>query len=159
MASSASKKVRILRFDREPLHGFVQAPGFQTGAGIEFLSQEGNLAVIPYSDVKAICFVQDFDDAAARLDGAHFISRPKKAGLWVRLRFRDGASMDGILSSSLLQLDPHGYTLSPPEQGVNPQRLFIPRAALTDLHVLAVVGGSAKKPAKTPVPETQAKLF
>jgi hypothetical protein len=148
-----------LRFDREPLHGFVQSPGFQTDSGVEFLSQDGNLAVIPYPDVKAICFVQDFDDPLPRLDGAHFASRPKKAGLWVRLRFRDGASMDALLTGSLLQLDPHGYTLSPPDQGVNPQRLFIPRAALTDLHVLAVVGGRVKKPAPAPVPAAQAKLF
>ncbi len=159
MPNSASKKVRILRFDREPLHGFVQSPGFQTASGVEFLSQDGNLALIPYPDVKAICFVQDFDDPLPRLDGAHFASRPKKAGLWVRLRFRDGASMDAILTGSLLQLDPHGYTLSPPDQAVNPHRLFIPRAALTDLHVLAVVGGNAKKPAKLPAPEAQAKLF
>lgn len=148
-----------MRFDRELLHGFVQSPGFQTPAGIEFLSQDGNLAIIPYADVKAICFVQDFDDPLPRLDGAQFVSRPKKAGLWVRLRFRDGVFMDGLLGGSLLQLDPHGFTVSPPDQGVNPQRVFVPRAALVDVQVLAVVGSGLKAPKKTAVPEAQAKLF
>ncbi len=148
-----------MRFDRELLHGFVQSPGFQTASGIEFLSQDGNLAVIPYPDVKAICFVQDFDDPLPRLDGAQFVSRPKKAGLWVRLRFRDGVFMDGLLGSSLLQLDPYGYTVTPPDQGVNPQRVFVPRAALLDIQVLAVVGSGLKPPKKTTVSESQAKLF
>lgn len=150
-----------MRFDREPVHGFVQSPGFQTPAGIEFLSHDGNVLSLPYADVKAICFVQDFDDPPVRLDGAQFVSRPKKPGLWVRLRFRDGAQMDGLLPNQLLQIDPFGYMLTPPDLGINPPRVFVPRAALDDLQVLAVVGSGLKAPQKSakPGPEAQAKLF
>lgn len=150
-----------MRFEREPLHGFVQASTFQTPLGIEFLSQDGNLSTIAYADVKAICFVQGFDDPAPRLDGAYFVSRPKKSGLWVRMRFRDGIQMDGLLANQLLQLDPFGYMVTPPDQAINPQWVFVPRAALVDFQVLAVVGSGLKAAKKfaTPKPEAQAKLF
>ena len=161
MASSASKKVRVLRFEREPLHGFVQTSTFQTPLGIEFLSQNGNLSTIGYEEVRAICFVQGFDDPPPRLDGAYFVSRPKKSGLWVRMRFRDGVQMDGLLGNQLLQSDPFGFMITPPDQAINPQWIFVPRAALVDFQVLAVVGSGLKASKKlgSPKPEAQAKLF
>jgi hypothetical protein len=149
VSGSTNKRVRVLRFEREPIDGFVHPQTFQTPAGIEMLTRDGAILTVPYSEVKVLCFVQDFDEEIPDLNNRTFTSRPKSAGLWVRMSFRDGGLMDGLLPNNLLQLDPHGFTVTPPGLAAAPQRIFIPRAALRSLHVLAVVGsglGRSKKP-------------
>ncbi|MBL8241180.1 MAG: hypothetical protein JNM66_27405 [Bryobacterales bacterium] len=149
MSGSTNKRVRILRFEREPVDGFVHPQTFQTPSGIEMLSRDGNILTLPYQEVKVLCFVQDFDDPLPDLNNRTFSSRPKTSGLWVRMSFRDGAILDGILPNNLLQPEPHGFTVTPPDLAVTPQRVFIPRVALNAIHVLAVVGsglGRSKKP-------------
>jgi hypothetical protein len=138
-----------LRFDREPVDGFVHPQTFQTPSGVEMLSRDGNILSLPYSETKILCFVQDFDEPLPDLNNRTFSSRPKSSGLWVRMRFRDGAILDGILPNNLLTLELYGFTVTPPDLAVTPQRVFVPRVALTAIHVLAVVGsglGRTKKP-------------
>lgn len=113
------------------------------------LTRSGNVLKIPYQDAKVLCFVQDFDEELPDLNNRTFASRPKSAGLWVRLLFRDGALMDGLLANNLLALESHGYTLTPPDRSITPQRIFVPKAALQSLHVLAVVGGGLTKGKKS----------
>lgn len=149
MSGSTNKRVRVLRFERDPVDGFVHPQTFQTPAGIEMLSRDGNILTLPYQEVKVLCFVQDFDEPLPDLNNRTFSSRPKTSGLWVRMSFRDGAILDGILPNNLLITDPYGFTVTPPDLAVTPQRVFVPRLALTAIHVLAVVGGGlgrTKKP-------------
>jgi len=54
----------------------------------------------------------------------------------VRIKFRDGEVMDGILANNLLLTEPQGFTVVPPDPYSNNQRLFLPRAALAELQVL-----------------------
>ena len=113
------------------------------------LSRDGNIVSLPYPEVKVLCFVQDFDEELPNLNNRTFASRPKSSGLWVRMCFRDGAILDGLLPNNLLTVEPYGYTVTPPDLAVTPQRVFVPRVALKSIHVLAVVGsglGRAKKP-------------
>ena len=149
MSSSTSKRVRVLRFDREAVDGFVHPQTFQTPQGVEMLSRDGNILTLPYNEVKVVCFVQDFEDPLPDLNNRTFQSRPKTAGLWIRVAFRDGAILDGIFPNNLLQMEPYGFTFTPPDLAVSPQRVFVPRTAVKSLHVLAVVGsglGRTKKP-------------
>jgi len=149
VSGSTNKRVRILRFEREQVDGFVHPQTFQTSSGIEMLSRDGNILTLPYQEVKVLCFVQDFDELLPDLNNRTFSSRPKTSGLWVRMSFRDGAILDGILPNNLLNSEPHGFTVTPPDLAVTPQRVFVPRVALNAIHVLAVVGsglGRTKKP-------------
>ena len=61
MAGSTAKKVLIRRFDREPLTGFVHAYTYLQPGGVELLTPSGTLSVVPYSEIKVVCFVKDFD--------------------------------------------------------------------------------------------------
>lgn len=149
MSSSTNKRVRVLRFDREPVDGFVHPQTFQTASGIEMLSRDGQIISLPYQEVKVLCFVQDFEDSIPDLNNRTFSSRPKSTGLWVRMSFRDNAILDGILPNNLMNMEPYGFTLTPPDLAVTPQRIFVPKAALRSMHILAVVGsglGRSKKP-------------
>lgn len=113
------------------------------------LSRDGQIISLPYQEVKVLCFVQDFEDSIPDLNNRTFSSRPKSTGLWVRMSFRDNAILDGILPNNLMNMEPYGFTLTPPDLAVTPQRIFVPKAALRSMHILAVVGsglGRSKKP-------------
>ncbi len=158
MAVSTTKKVRISRFDREALVGFVNPQTYLKASGVEFLTPDGAFSVVPYVEVKTVQFVKDFEpqDPAER---KVFSTRPKMDGLWVRIKFRDGEVMDGILANNLLLLEPQGFSLVPPDPYANNQRLFIPRNALIELQVLGVVGSPLRRRKPKPVAKEQIGLF
>lgn len=154
MASSTSKKVRISRFDREALLGYVNPLTYLRPTGVELLTPDGNCSVVPYDEVKSVQFVKDFEPPDPAAERKVFSTRPKMDGLWVRIKFRDGQVMDGILANNLLTTEPHGFTVVPPDPYSNNQRLFLPRAALTEMQVLGVVGSPLRRRLK---PKTTSK--
>lgn len=156
MQASTSKKVLVRRFERETVAGFVNPQTWQQPAGLEVLSQQGALLLIPYEHVKAAYFVRDFTEEPS--EAPVFNTRPKMHGVWVRLRFRDGEIMDGLIPNNLLTLEPNGFTVVPPNPASNQQRVFVPRAALDEVSVLGVVGSPIKRAAK-PKAREQIGLF
>jgi hypothetical protein len=159
LAGSTSKKVRISRFEREPLLGFVNPQTYLRPAGVELLTPDGNYSVVPYGEVKSVQFVKDFEPPDPATERKVFSTRPKMDGLWVRVKFRDGEVMDGILANNLLLLEAQGFTIVPPDPYSNNQRLFLPRAALAELQVLGVVGSPLRRRKPKPVPKEQIGLF
>lgn len=159
MAGSTSKKVRISRFQREALLGFVNPQTYLRPAGVELLTPDGNYSLVPYDEVKAVQFVKDFEPPDSATARKVFSSRPKMDGLWVRVKFRDGEVMDGILANNLLSLESRGFTIVPPDPYSNNQRLFLPRAALSEMQVLGVVGSPLRPRKPKPVPKEQIGLF
>ena len=157
MPVSTTKKAFVRRFDRETLRGFLNPHEYLQPAGVELLTPEGSILSVVYQEIKAVCFVKEFEIAAEPAKVFH--TRPKMEGLWVRMRFRDGDVMDGILPNNLLQWDLYGYSVIPPEPYSNNQKIFVPRDALTAIHVLGVVGSPLTKTRKRPVPKEQASLF
>jgi len=157
LAGSTSKKVRINRFEREPLLGYVNPLTYLRPAGVELLTPDGNYAVVPYSEVKSVQFVKDFEPPDPAAERKVFNTRPKLDGLWVK--FRDGEVMDGILANNLLLMESQGFTVVPPDPYSNNQRLFLPRAALTELQVLGVVGSPLRRRKPKAAPKEQIGLF
>jgi len=158
LGSSTTKKVLIRRFDKDLLVGYVHPQSYLRPNGVELLTPDGTFAIIPYHEVKAVSFVRDFEALEAFSERVVFNTRPKMDGLWVRMKFRDGEIMEGILSNNLLQLDVYGFMVVPPDLTANCQRVFVPRAALGELQVLGVVGSPLRKPKKT-APKEQIQLF
>lgn len=158
MASSTTKKALIHRFQRETLAGYLNPVTFLQSDGVELLSADGQVSVVPYQEVRTVSFVRDFDspDEAER---QVFLTRPKMAGLWVRLRFRDGELLEGILPNNLLQLETHGFVVVPPDSYGNRQKIFVPRAALIGVEVLGVVGSPLKRRKAKAEPSDQISLF
>jgi uncharacterized protein DUF6982 len=160
LAGSTNKKVLISRFDREPMAGFVNPQAYLTPSGLELLTSDGTLQTVPYQDVKLVCFVRDFDQGEPRKELRLFATRPKMAGLWIRMRFRDGDSMDGLLSNNLLQLEPQGFSVIPPDPGFQNQRVFVPKEALSSIQVMGVIGSPLRQTRKTkPLPKEQLEMF
>ena len=158
MASSTTKKAVIRRFQKEPLAGYVNPASYLQPAGVDLLSAQGNVSTVPYEEIKTISFVRDFE-GAGETGRRVFNTRPKMEGLWVSLQFRDGEVMEGIMPNNLLQLEPYGFTVIPPDPYSNQQRVFIPRAAVESVEVLGVVGSPLKKRKAKAVPKEQIGLF
>jgi hypothetical protein len=158
VSSSTTKKVVVRRFDRESLPGFINPFSYLQPQAIELLKPDGSLVQLPYEEVKSVCFVQDFEaEAESR---RVFLTRPKLEGLWVRMIFRDGEVLDGVLPNNLLAWDIAGYMVTPPESDSNNQRVFVPRQALRNIQVLGVVGSPLRaRRKKAPPAADQPTLF
>ena len=159
MTSSTTKSVIIERFEREPLKGFINPQTWLLDHGIELLSASGSVVNVPYAEIKTVYFVRDLDAHVRGTARRLFTTRPKTEGLWVRMLFRDGDAMDGLLANNLLHLDPYGFTLLPPDPSANNQRVFVPREALADLKILGVIGSPLKRRKRVPPSTNQIRLF
>ena len=135
----------MVRFDREVLQGFINPGSFLQSTGVELLSRDGAVSVVPYRQIKAVCFVKDWDGPTVLDERREFLGRPKNAGLWIQVRFRDGDTLEGTVANDLLLMDPAGVTFVPPEANGNSQKVFSPREALVSVAVLGVVGSPLRR--------------
>jgi hypothetical protein len=158
LAASTTKKALIRRFEKEPLSGYVNPVSFLQDSGVEVLSAEGKVALLAYDEIKTISFVRNFEEGGD-LERQVFVTRPKMEGLWVSFRFRDGAVMEGVMPNNLLQVEPHGFTVIPPDSYGNVQRIFVPRTAVQSVEVLGVVGSPLNRRKPKGKPEDQIGLF
>jgi len=160
MAQASTKKVLISRFDREPLEGFVQTSDAWTQGSVELLTPAGTLLQVPFADIKVVCFVRDFGAGETWRVNRAFQTRPKASGLWLRFCFRDGESLEGIAPNNLLQNEPHGFSVTPPDPTFQNQRVFVPREALSRVEVLGVIGSPLRRVRKPePDKRTQLEMF
>ena len=157
MAASTNKKVLVRRYDRETLAGHVNPAAYLQPEGVELVTTQGNVLVVPYPDVKTVAFVRDFESSEP--ERQVFQTRPKMQGLWVTLLFRDGDRMEGIIPNNLMLLEPAGITITPPDPFGNQQRIFVPRTSLASVEVLGVVGSPLKKRKAKPAAPDQIGLF
>jgi hypothetical protein len=158
LSGSTTKKAILRRFEKESLAGYVNPFSFLQPMGVEVLSAEGRVTIVPYEEIKTVSFVRDFE-ASPDPGRRTFNTRPKIAGLWLSLVFRDGDVLEGILPNDLLHLEPYGFMLAPPDPSSNNQRVFAPRAALRSAEILGVVGSPLRRRRAKAVPKEQIGLF
>lgn len=141
---STHKKVIVRKTDRDTLNGYVVSANFVNEGKLEVLNTAGNAVGIDLREIKGVYFVREFTDSET-LSRKTFTSRPRSEGLWVRLKFKDGEVLEGMMPNDLTQSLPEGYLINPPDLRSNTQRIFVPRSALASLNVLAVIGGSQRR--------------
>ena len=153
---STTKKVIVRKLGRDSLSGYV-APSFISEGKLELLNQSGKVILIELAEIKSVDFVRDFNDSGSS-GRKTFATRPRTEGLWVRLKFADNDVLEGLMANDLTQVIAEGFLITPPDTRGNTQRVFVPRAALQELNVLAVIGRpEAHK--KTAEDIRQEKLF
>jgi hypothetical protein len=158
--ASTHKKITLRKLDRDSMNGFVSSHFIHEGK-LEMLNTAGNLVTVDLKEIKCVYFVREFGDAD-ELNRKTFTTRPRTEGLWVRLRFKDNDQLEGMMPNDLTQLLPEGFLINPPDTRSNTQRIFVPRTALSELTVLAVIGGPAarrRKAAEKPVDVRQVPMF
>jgi hypothetical protein len=137
-ASSTRKRVVVRKLDKGLIKGFLDPKGY-LAQEIDVLDRDGRLLHIPLSEVKGVFFVREFDGNPGRAERKVFRSRPRLAGLWVRMTFKDSEVLEALLPNNLLDVDPLGYLVTPPDVYSNNVRMFIPRTALAEMEVLGVI--------------------
>jgi len=63
-----------------------------------------------------------------------------------------------LMPNDLTQVSADGFFLNPPDSRSNTQRIFVPRNAIAELTVLAVIGANSRK-RKSAEPTTQAPML
>jgi len=154
---STHKKVIVRKLNHDSLPGYVGS-NFIFGDNLELLNTAGNVMLVNLSEIKAVYFVREFGESVSPARKT-FTTRPRAEGLWVRVRFRDNEMMEGMMVNDIVQASPAGYLISPPDTRSNTQRIFIPRAALSELKVLAVIGAQPRKHKPTTADERQREMF
>jgi hypothetical protein len=160
--STSRKKVIVRRFSGDTLPGYLPHAAFVHNQSLDLLDLSGRILSLPLNDIKTICYVRDFNlnDTVnpERLTRRAFLARPRSEGLWLRMTFRTGDILEGLaptdrtLVDSLV--DDAGLFLTPPDTRSNTQRLYVPRAALTELQLLAVITTPSRR---QPLPSTPTK--
>ena len=152
------KKVIVRKMDRDTISGYVST-AFLVDGKIEILNTTGNVVSIDLRDVKGVYFVREFGDSES-LTRKTFTSRPRTEGLWVRLRFRDNEIIEGMMPNDLVQDGADGFSVIPPDTRSNTQRIFVPRTALAEMTVLAVIGEKkSQRRGRRPEDSRQVPMF
>jgi len=144
--TSTHKKVVVRFLDRSVQRGYLNPTKLGDAETLELLTPEGEHQNLAVKEIRSIYFVRDFN-GDFEPERKAFLSRPKLVGLWVRLKFRDEDTIEGVVPNDLLSLLDRGVQITPPDLHGTTLRIFIPRAALMEMTVLGVVGIARRKPA------------
>lgn len=144
--ASTHKKVVVELDDKTVLRGFLNPTRLTGAESLDLLTQDGEHEAVPIAKVRGVYFVRDLAEEFEPERKA-FLSRPKLDGLWVKVKFRDGQTLEGVVPNDLLALLDNGLHLTPPDFSSNTDRIYVPRSALSELTVLGVVGIARRKPA------------
>jgi len=150
--ASSRKKAIVRTVTNQLLHGYLPLTGLLDHDSIALLDLEGRILSISLANVRTVSYVRDFNlndrDDPERLTRRTFMARPRSEGLWVRITFSGGDILEGLapLDVALLDnlLEDRGLFLIPPDIRSNTQRVFVPRAAIASLQVLAVITTPSK---------------
>jgi len=156
--ASTHKKVVIVLLDKTALRGYLSPTRLGQADPIDVLTPDGEHEQIPLAKIRSIYFVREFSDDFEPERKA-FLSRPKLDGLWVRLRFTDNDTLEGVVPNDLLSLLDNGLQITPPDLNSTSDRIFVPRSALSEVTVLGVVGIARRKPAAAAAAANQPRLF
>jgi hypothetical protein len=155
--ATTHKKVVVRKMDRDSVTGYVAA-SFIADGKVEVMNTAGKVVGIELRDIKGVYFVRELGDSES-LVRKTFTSRPRTEGLWVRLRFRDNEVIEGMMPNDLLQEGAEGFAIIPPDPNSNTQRIFVPRSALAEMSVIAVIGEKAGRRGRRPEDTRQVPMF
>jgi len=152
---AAQKKVVIRQFKGGLAWGYLPASGFLEAGRVILMQVDGRAKALDFRDIKYICYVRDFNlddpDDPERLGRRAFPARPRGEGLWLRLGFVDGDSLEGLSGFDMAFVDAlleeRGLFVTPPDVRANAQRVFVPRTALASLEVLGYITAPSRRAA------------
>ena len=155
--SSTRKKVIVRKLDRDTAAGYVGSEYIADGK-LELLNTAGTVVTIALSEIKGVYFVREFSEPES-LTRKTFTSRPRTEGLWVRLHFRDNEIIEGLMPNDLVQEGTDGFSIIPPDTRSNTQRIFVPRSALAQMVVIAVIGEKKTQRGRSPEDGRHVPMF
>jgi len=147
--ASSRKPVIVRKLSRDWCAGYA-GPGFgQDAAELEILDLNGKVLRIAWEQVKWVCYVRDLPSASSdqpeRLLHKRFTTRPRTAGIWLRMTLTDGEELEGLAANDRSLVEGAGLLLTPPDTCSNTQRIYVPRQAIQSLEVVGLIGAGSRK--------------
>lgn len=156
----------VRKLTRDWCGGYAAANPASDAEKLDLLLNSGKLLQIAWPEIKWVCYVRELGEDGARggldtlqperLLRRRFLSRPRMAGVWLRLTFDDGEELEGVAANDRSLVDGVGLMLTPPDTRSNTQRVFVPRSAIRELTVLGVMQPAG---ARSRGPNEQPELF
>ncbi len=156
--SLGRKPVIVRKLSRDWLAGYAAHDELGATAEFELLDLTGKVSRVGWEQVKWICVVRELPSGESsnpeRLLRKRFSVKPRNPGIWMRMTLADGDELEGLAENDKALLHGAGVYLTPPDTRSNTQRIFVPRAAIERLEVLAVIQPpSSRKTKDEPQPE------
>lgn len=153
--ASNQKPVIVRRLSGDWLSGYANPRRLVEAGTLEILDQGGKVLALPLSEIKLVSFVRDFglpgEATPEKMARKTFAGRPRVAGIMVRIHFKDADALEGLAANDRSLLENDGLLLTPPDLRSNVQRIYVPRLAIAELEVLAVIH-TPKTRAERPAP-------
>jgi Family of unknown function (DUF6982) len=133
------RKVIVRKLSGEIVKGYMESnPDLTHGDSIVLTSLTDDMIHVPKQEMKALFFVRKFTGNKEYSEVKFFESQPRIDGLWVRLKFHDNETIEGIVSNTIRFLVDDGFFLKPPDPNSNNRLMFVLKVALRDFTVLGV---------------------
>jgi hypothetical protein len=141
----------VIRYEDHAVRGFANARDLGTIEQLlrnEPLSQLDSIRLklvdkdateeVSTRNAKAVFFVKTFD-GDTRHRALHFHENaPIVQGLWVRIAFHDGETIEGIISNSRDYVLEHGFFMMPTDPNGNNRLIYVLKDRLKDFNVLGL---------------------
>jgi hypothetical protein len=162
--ASVRKPVVVRKFSRDWCAGYAGASFGQDAPELEILDLSGKVLRIGWDAVKWVCYVRDFPAGEQanpeRLLHKRFATRPRTAGLWLRMTLTDGDELEGLAANDRSLIEGAGLLLTPPDTRSNTQRIYVPRQAIQTLEAVSLIGvGNRRRTGAAGQPLEQPELF
>jgi hypothetical protein len=147
--ASSRKPVIVRKLSRDWCAGYAGAGFGQDAAELEILDLNGKVLRIAWEQIKWVCYVRDLPAASSdqpeRLLHKRFTTRPRTAGIWLRMTLTDGEELEGLAANDRSLIEGAGLLLTPPDTRSNTQRIYLPRQAIQSLEVVGLIGTASRK--------------
>ncbi|HTX74959.1 MAG TPA: hypothetical protein VMD29_02050 [Terracidiphilus sp.] len=141
----------VVQFGDRMIKGYLQSPAWKTieealsrapGSSPEsFRIRRLDTDVveeIPLKDLKAVFYVNTFEGKPTHRNLNFYTRAPIVHGIWMRLQFRDGEVMEGIVHNSIRYLIDPGFFLLPTDPGSNNKLVYVMKDWLADHRILGL---------------------
>ena len=161
--ASSRKPVIVRKFSRDWVAGYADMAGRGDTPALEILDTTGKVVSLSWDQVKWVCYLRELGAPEGgnpeRLLQKKFSVRPRTPGLWLRLVLRDADELEGIAVNDRSLIEGQGLLLIPPDTRSNTQRIFVPRAAIEAMEVVALIGAGRRRESATGTGAQQPELF
>jgi hypothetical protein len=142
----------ILRSESGVVTGHLEDPEWKLGADVKELmcvampgplrsfrirdAESETVAEVPLEDVKALFFAQSVEGNSLHSELHFHTHSPIADGVWLRIKFRDGEVMEGIVCNSIHYLVEPGFFFCPSDPDSNNRLIYVVKSQLVEHQVL-----------------------
>jgi hypothetical protein len=151
--ASLRKPVIVRKFTRDWFAGYAAQDFARESVELEVLDLNGKVVQVAWAQIKWVCYVRDLPSPSLQSEASNperllhkrFTTRPRTAGLWLRMTLTDGEHLEGLAANNRTLVESPGLLLTPPDTRSNTQRIYVPRTAIETFEVVGLIGAGPRK--------------